>query len=129
MKRALKCSKMQILKLKEALNYEIFAKLKYRRKARMICEIEVQIEQRMYDYLEQKFKLSKRYKQNEHLIKSLDLIEERLVCDTAKIIIDTSFCMAKLYQKKKIVLSDHILNGPLYLKLKFKKEEIVISTE
>jgi hypothetical protein len=44
----------------------------------MICEIDVQIEQVMNDYLEQKFKLSKRYKQNEHLVKDLDLIKVKI---------------------------------------------------
>jgi hypothetical protein len=95
----------------------------------MICEIQVQIEQVVYDYLQQKFKISNRYQSNQDFIHELDLITERKVCENAKIIIDSRFFMTRLYRKKAIVYEGLILNGLLFLKLKFKKEEIVISTE
>ncbi len=119
------CSKIEIDRFKEAVNYYTFLKLKFRRNASFICEIQVEISVPMYKYLEKKFRLKKIYQQKEELIDEFNIINQRQVSEYTTTQIDKTFFLAKLIKKKDLFNEQMKITGLCFLKLKFRKEEIV----
>jgi hypothetical protein len=103
----------------------MFSKLRFWRKASFICQIEIQISTQIYKYLEHKFKLTKRYEQKDALIKEFNLFTDRKISDFTTICVDPEYFMSKLHSKKDAINNNREIKGLKFLKLKFRKREII----
>jgi hypothetical protein len=85
----------------------------------------VEISVPMYKYLEKKFRLKKIYQQKEELNDEFNIINQRHVSEYTTTQIDKTFFLAKLIKKKDLFNEQMKITGLCFLKLKFRKEEIV----
>jgi hypothetical protein len=124
-KEAIRLPKIHLQRFKESIDYSMYAKLKFRRRASWICQLNVEISIQVSNFLKKKFNLTSRFQQKEEIIKQFDLIVERIVSENTTIKVDENFFMAKVYKKRDELHNQKKIKGPIFLTLKFRKQEII----
>jgi hypothetical protein len=110
----------------ESLNFFIYNHLKFRNRSNFIVRFSIIISDKMFFYLENKFKLSKRFQNKEIFIDFFDLVKERYINPRNKIIIDMSYFQVRLDKKKDLNVQDRVIKGAKSLCIRFAKKEVVI---
>jgi hypothetical protein len=121
----IRCPRAQVQRFEETINYYMFSKLKFRRRANLICQFQVEISMQVHNYLEKKFKLTRKFQQREQMIVEFNIVNQRKISDYTTTQIDRSFFLAKLHKKKDVFNNQTKIKGLCFLKLKFRKEEII----
>jgi hypothetical protein len=114
-----------LARLEHQINFNLYNLLKVR-VTNQIVQFKIEIEFRLFSYLQTEYNLNSRFKQaGNTVLEKLDLIQQRAyphpLNPNRVVKIDKNFFLIRLYKKKDKISETRIILGPAFIYIKFGK--------